>query len=199
VAQQQAPSTTTPPPARGSNLKYVFAGLLLLAGAAGLGMFIYSQRTPVKVSQLPTTPAPAVERANPMAQQELVVEEEKAPEPEKPAIVRKSSRSNWGDWDCAGDLPGAKINKILADNRQQVRSCYERRLKVNNVLEGNLNLKLKVNSSGTVVATAVGGSLGDNDVFACVRNLAKQWAFPEPAGGECAVVQVPFRFTPHKD
>jgi outer membrane biosynthesis protein TonB len=135
-----------------------------------------------------------------MAQQELVVEEEKEAEPEPaPAHAKRSSRTNWGDWDCAGDLPGAKINQILADNRQQVRSCYERRLKINNVLQGNLNLKLKVNASGAVVATAVGGSLGDNDVFACVRNLAKQWAFPEPAGGECAVVQVPFKFTPHKD
>jgi hypothetical protein len=198
VAQQQALSS--PPPRRGNNLKFVFAGLLLLAGAAGMWLFIQSQRTPpVKVSELPAAP-PAVERANPMAQNDLVVEEEKTPEPEKPVIIaKKSSRSAWGDWDCAGDLPGQKINQILADNRQQVRSCYERRLKVNNVLEGNLNLKLKVNSSGTVVATAVGGTLGDNDVFACVRNLAKQWAFPQPAGGECAVVQVPFRFTPHKD
>jgi outer membrane biosynthesis protein TonB len=197
VAQQQAPST--PPAARGSNIKYILAGLLLLGGAVGLWFFLQSQREPVQVSRLPVTP-PAVERANPMAQQELVVEEEKVVEPEKvPAQVKRSSRSNWGDWDCAGDLPGAKINQILADNRQQVRSCYERRLKVNNVLQGNLNLKLKVNSSGTVVATSVGGSLGDNDVFACVRNLAKQWAFPEPAGGECAVVQVPFKFTPHKE
>lgn len=198
MAQQQALST--PPAARGNNnIKFILAGLLLLGGAAGLWLFLQSQRAPVQVSQLPVTP-PAVERANPMAQQELVVEEEKVAEPQKiPTQAKRSSRSNWGDWDCAGDLPGAKINQILADNRQQVRSCYERRLKVNNVLQGNLNLKLKVNSSGTVVATSVGGSLGDNDVFACVRNLAKQWAFPEPAGGECAVVQVPFKFTPHKD
>jgi hypothetical protein len=197
VAQQQALSTR--PAARGGNTKYILAGLLLLGGAAGLWFFLQSLRAPVKVSQLPVTPQ-AAQRANPMAQQELVVEEEKVAEPEPPPTpTKRSSRSNWGDWDCAGDLPGAKISQILADNRQQVRSCYERRLKINNVLQGNLNLKLKVNSSGTVVATAVGGSLGDNDVFNCVRNLAKQWAFPEPAGGECAVVQVPFKFTPHKD
>ena len=101
-------------------------------------------------------------------QQDLILEAE--PDAGKPAPQKKRIiiREVWGEWDCSGDLPIAKVNQILAENREQVRNCYERRLKVNNTLEGNLNLRLKVDASGTVAATAVGGSLGDNDVFSCV-------------------------------
>jgi hypothetical protein len=195
VAQKQGTSTP-PPPDRGGNLKYFLAGLLLLGGAAGLWFFLQYQRAPVEVTPLPQ--APAVERVNPMAQQELVIEEKDAgtvkPAPKRKVIIREV----WGEWDCSGDLASAKVNAVMAENREQVRNCYERRLKINNVLAGNLNLRLKVNATGSVAATAVGGSLGDNEVFSCVRNLTKLWKFPPPAGGECAVVQVPFKFSPRK-
>ena len=73
---------------------------------------------------------------------------------------------------------------------------YERRLKANNVLQGDLSLKVKVGANGSVVASGVSGTLRDNEVFACVRAIADKWSFPVPEGGTCAVVQVPFRFTP---
>ena len=107
--------------------------------------------------------------------------------------VRPDGSVAW-QWDCTGDLPGA--SQVVNENRPQIRSCYERRLKVNNVLQGNMTLKLKVGGAGKVAAAQVTGSLRDPEVFACVRKLAQTWTFPVPTGGSCAVVEAPFQFSP---
>jgi hypothetical protein len=189
------PAASQPPQTSPSNhLKFVLIGLLFLGGTIGL-WFLARPAPP------PPAPPPEpaeVARVNPMAQQELDLEPEppdagaQAPEPEvvKKTVVRKAGN----EWECSGDLPGA--SKVVNDNRAQVRSCYERRLKVNNILQGDLRLKLKVGSSGKVVASTVAGSLRDEQVFSCVRSLAQSWTFPVPQGGNCAVVQVPFHFSP---
>jgi hypothetical protein len=186
-------------PQQGSsgNAKYVLIGLLLLGGAVGLYLVATSEPPPAPA---PAPPPPAeIARVNPMAQPTLVLEDdtpdagkpvEAAPPPKKkgPAGPRA------GDWECSGDLPSAL--QVINANRTQVRSCYERRLKVNNILQGDLTLRLKVGSTGKVSATQVGGSLGDKETFECVKKLASTWTFDVPAGGACAVVQVPFRFSP---
>jgi hypothetical protein len=77
-----------------------------------------------------------------------------------------------------------------------VRNCYERRLKVNNLLQGDRRLKVKVNARGQVGLTTVSGSLRGNNVFSCVRSIAESWTFDSPSGGNCAVLDVPFSFSP---
>jgi TonB family protein len=67
---------------------------------------------------------------------------------------------------------------------------------VNNVLQGDLKLKLKIAANGQVSAVAVSGTLHDNEVFSCVRSVAQRWSFAPPTEGKCAVVQVPFQFAP---
>lgn len=178
------------------NAKYVIAGLLLLAGAAGLWMLVKPEPPP-PVAEAPVVKAP--ERSTALANNDLVLDEpepepepEKAPEPEKPR-KRGPARS---EWDCSGELPVPAIQKVMRENQSQIRNCYERRLKANNILQGDLSLKVKVGGSGSVVATGISGSLRDNEVYACVRSIAEKWSFPVPEGGACAVVQVPFRFTP---
>jgi hypothetical protein len=172
-------------------MKYVVIGLLFLGGAIALWLLAGDD----KPAPAPA-PAPEVKRVNPMEQPELELEE---PEPEPvtegpaPAKTNKPRRVG-GEWDCTGDLPGAI--KVINENRPQIRSCYERRLKVNNVLQGDLRLRLKVANSGKVVATQVAGSIRDQTVFSCVRSLAQTWTFPVPTGGGCAVVDVPFQFSP---
>jgi hypothetical protein len=118
-------------------------------------------------------------------------------EPAAPAKTKHVGTGKKGnEWDCSGDLQGAAAGKVVNENRSQIRACYERRLKVNNVLQGDIQLRVKVASSGRVVATGVSGSLRDEAVFACVRTLAQGWTFPVPTGGSCAVLQVPFHFSP---
>ncbi|MBN1653252.1 MAG: AgmX/PglI C-terminal domain-containing protein [Deltaproteobacteria bacterium] len=195
---RQIYGSIAPPKAKGkSNLKYVITGLILLSGAASLWMFVQMER---KEPPPPKEPVPEVpKRINPLEQQEFVIEEEVKPEPEEPEPEVKKRVERRGPWDCSGDLPTTEVRKVVSNNRRQVQTCYERGLKRDNVLQGSLDLKLKVNATGKIVATAVAGTLRDNDVFSCVRTLAEGWSFPEPTGGDCAVLQIPFRFTPAEE
>jgi hypothetical protein len=197
VPNTSQPTQTSKPPApprSGGSLKYVVIGLLFLVGAVVLWFMARDKEQPAAAPQ----PPPEVQRVNPMEQPELELEE---PEPEQAVVEEEPTpvktdkpRRTGGEWDCTGDLPNAL--KVINENRPQIRSCYERRLKNNNVLQGDLTLRLKVGASGKVVATAVSGSIRDPEVFSCVRSLAQTWTFPVPSGGACAVVQVPFQFSP---
>ena len=196
VPNPSQPTQTSKPPApprSGGSLKYVAIGLLFLVGAIVLWQMASKDDAPPP----PPQPEPEVQRVNPMEQPELDLE---APEPEE-AVVEEPEppkpdrpRRTGGEWDCTGDLPNAL--KVINEHRAQIRSCYERRLKNNNTLQGDLTLRLKVGPAGKVVATTVSGSIRDQEVFSCVRSLAQTWTFPVPTGGSCAVVQVPFQFSP---
>ena len=191
------PSSSPPQPSSGGNLKYLLLGLLFLGGATGLWFFAGQSKTPPPAPAPP--PPPSVERVNPMAQPDLVLDDQKpqdagAPAPEPTAVKKPPSGHKTADWECSGDIANARA--VINENSAQVRSCYERRLKINNVLQGNVRLQLKVGANGKVVATQAGGTLHDEQVFACMRNLASTWSFPAPSGGSCAVVSVPFQFSP---
>jgi outer membrane biosynthesis protein TonB len=152
----------------------------------------------------PPAPAPMAKpaeqaRVNPMAEQQLDLDEPVA-EPDAAVVEaptepkKRATGGVRGDWDCSGDLQGAM--QVIAEQRSQVRACYERRLKVNNILQGELLVKLKVGANGKVVLANVSGSMKDAEVHSCVRKLATSWSFPTPSGGTCAVLQVPFQFSP---
>jgi hypothetical protein len=136
-----------------------------------------------------------------MAQPDLILDEPgeppaKAPEAEAVATEKQRPAGARSDWDCDGDLSVSALQVVIDGNRAQVRNCYERRLRANNALQGDLKLKLKVASTGQISATAITGTLKDNEVIGCIRSLAQHWSFPAPTGGACAVVQVPFQFSP---
>ena len=181
------------------NAKFVVLGLLLLGGAYLFWVFI---KPPEPAPPPPPPPEkPKVpERVNPLATPEFDLEEP-PPEPEKPATkpTKTRIRSVRSAWECSGDIDRRAAAKRVAASKRQVTACYERRLKMNNVLQGNLTLRLKVGSNGNVVATAANGTLKDRQVYGCVRNLARNWSFPPPTGGNCAIVAAPFNFTPRKD
>ncbi|HKU37965.1 MAG TPA: AgmX/PglI C-terminal domain-containing protein [Polyangiales bacterium] len=187
-------------PHSGGNTKYIVGGVVLLLLAMGVFFFGLQKPAQAPAPEPPPPPPPAAERVNPMAKPELIIEEtpdagkpqEETANPDKPKRVIKEVRD---EWDCAGDLARPALQSVIDANRAQIRSCYERRLKMNNVLAGDLKLRLRVAPNGSVTATAVSGSLRDNEVFSCVRNIASKWSFPPPQNG-CAVVQVPFQFSP---
>lgn len=192
-------------PQGGGNTKYIVGGLLLLCAAAAV---VFALRPSVEPTPA-TTEAPAppknAERVNPLAQPELILDEPTAdagkPAEEQVAAVQEKPKAQQpkevrDEWDCDGDLSRESLQAVIDKNRAQVRNCYEKRLKVNNLLQGDLKLKLKIGSSGQVAALAVTGSLRDNEVFGCVRSVAQRWSFAPPTQGKCAVVQVPFQFSP---
>ena len=191
-------------PQGGGNTKYIVGGLLLLCGA-GAVVFMLKPAAPEPApvaEQAPAAPKSA-ERVNPMAQPELILDEpadagkpadEQVAAKEKPKAAQPKEARD--EWDCDGDLSRESLQAVIDKNRAQVRNCYEKRLKVNNVLQGDLKLKLKIGANGQVAALAVNGSLHDNEVFGCVRSVAQRWSFAPPTEGKCAVVQVPFQFAP---
>ena len=129
---------------------------------------------------------------------EIPLEDAGAAEPAvaaEPTKRRVGGGGGGGAWDsCSGDIPGASA--VMAQYNAQIRNCYERALKSNGVLQGSLNLRLRIGANGAVDGTQVGGSLGDREVFSCVRAVADRIRFPQVRGGSCAVLAVPFSFTP---
>jgi TonB family protein len=102
-------------------------------------------------------------------------------------------------WDsCTGDISPADARRVIEEFNAQIRACYERQLKQNPMLEGNMMLAVRVASNGEVDGVQVSGSLRDREVFACVRQIASRMRFPPPGGRDCAVVQVPYQFTPRR-
>ena len=89
-----------------------------------------------------------------------------------------------------------KVRGFVQQQTPQVRNCYERRLKVNNILQGRVDVQVRVDATGAVQTVRVGGTLGDPEVYGCVRRLAQSWKLPPLTEGNCAVMSIPFNLTP---
>ncbi len=190
-------SSMPPPPQGGGGAKYLLVLLILIAG--GLGLF-FAFRAPdaATVAAPPQPEPPKAERSTALANDTLEI-----PEPALPdagtspvAVVKKPARPAGDQWACEGDVPATDIKRVLSDSQTQVRSCYERRLRNNNMLQGTVNLQVKIGNTGKVNGTRIRGTLQDAEVKACVQSLAKNWNFPAPTGGACAVFDAPYTFTP---
>jgi outer membrane biosynthesis protein TonB len=196
------PSSRPPPPKRKNDLVYAVLGLVFFGAAVGLWMSLGTDEPP----QPAPPPVQEIARANPIAEPDLELEPEPEPAPvpvpepvPDPAKKPATAPAREGGWDCSGEIPVAAIKGVIDTNRSQVRACYERRLKVNSILQGSLRLKIKIGADGAVADTQTGGTLRDAEVSSCVRTLASTWRFPAPTGGRCAVVEAPFQFEPKAD
>jgi outer membrane biosynthesis protein TonB len=192
-----ASESLTPPPASGGGYaKYLVVLLLVLGG--GLGVFFATRKEPE-----PPKPAPPIKNAErPTALSQPTIEIPDEPEPEDAAIPtpepeKKPVRTGGGDpWSCSGEIPAAELRRVVADNQSAIRSCYERQLRNDNQLQGEVKLQVRIGNDGRVTATRTGGNLRDNEVKNCIQNIAKNWTFPAPSQGSCAVFDAPFKFTP---
>ncbi len=184
------------PPTGGGGMRYAMIGLLLLLGAVGLYCMSQEEPEPDPVPEgLVDAGAPPPRQIAPTFE---IPEEEDAALPDAappPETQMSSSMRRRVRRECNGDLDVAAIRRVVRQAQPQVRACYERRLKVNNILQGNVQVRMIVGRDGSVDQVAVGGSLRDPEVFSCVRRLANTWRFPNPTGG-CAQVNVPFSLTP---
>lgn len=191
-------SETTPPPPTSGGAKYAIIGILLFGSAVGIYIATMPDEPTEPVAAGPLDAAPPPQRSQ-QFQPEFVIPDEEPDagepdaEPVKRRIVYVDRRSRW---DCSGDIPAAAAREVIRENQRQVRNCYERRLKVDSTIQGRLNVRVKIGSSGSVSAVRVSGSLRDGEVSSCVRSLARRWNFPSPTGGNCAVLDAPFNLTP---
>lgn len=194
TAQMASESLTPPPASGGGYAKYLIILLLILGG--GLGVFFATRKEPEAAKPTPPPP-PKVERSTALSNDTIEIPEEEpvdaavaAPEP------TKKPRPAGDPWECAGDLAPAEIRRVLGQEQGAIRACYERQLRNNNQLQGDVVLQVRIGNDGKVAATRVRGNLKDNDVKSCMQKIAGGWTFPAPSGGTCAVFEAPFHFTP---
>ncbi|MEM7137448.1 MAG: AgmX/PglI C-terminal domain-containing protein [Myxococcota bacterium] len=172
--------------------------LLLLLGTCSAGWF-YLQRG--------DDPAPVAEVAEPEPPPRAQFEPEiEIPEPEEiePAEAPETPGQGEGSGGgrdrepvvCNGTLQASQIRATInGAPRKQVQTCYEQRLKDNNLLQGQMTVLITIASSGRVRNVSISGSLRDSQVYSCVRRVARSWKFPNPEGG-CVRTAVPFSLTP---
>lgn len=182
----------------GGGLKYGIIGLLLIGGAVAIWFAMNSGGGEQAKKQPPPEPEDAgAQRSTSLAEPEIVIPDEDAGHDagEEEVVVKK--KVVYVDQRCNGTIPAQEAMAVVNRHRRQVRNCYERRLKVNNTLQGKVRMQLTIGRDGSVTGVQVGGSLGDPQVFSCIRSLAKRWTFPQPEGG-CATIAAPFDFTPKR-
>jgi len=88
----------------------------------------------------------------------------------------------------------AEIHEVFRSRAVQIQACYERRLKNDPTLEGQLTLRVEVDKSGHVArATLDTDTLSDPSVGQCALATVRRWQFP---GGTESELVYPFQFRP---
>ncbi len=94
-----------------------------------------------------------------------------------------------------GALSSDAIKKVINQNRNQVRYCYEVELQRDQNLEGRVLMTWIIGATGAVVQVSVKEtSLHNANVEKCLMAKIKTWLFPPPAGGGTVTVNYPFVF-----
>ena len=186
------------PPLKRNDGKYGLIALLLLLAAGGLWFFLKGDGSEPDAEVVESAPEPpAREQFAP----EIEIPEEDAglddAEDETPAErPDRGSQTRPEDWECNGKISAAELSAVIKGQpSKQVQTCYERRLKDNNLLQGSMKVLLTIGASGSVRAVSVSGSLNDPHVYSCVKRVAKTWKFPKPQGG-CVRTEAPFQMMP---
>ena len=141
-----------------------------------------------------------------------------APAPEAPAAsgageaATEPSESGWDGEDeaiadGAADSAGGEtetrsmsvIQKVVADNREKVRACYERALKDNPGLRGDMTIHFVLDPEGKVKKAELNverSTLRAPDVVACAVEELKKMPFPPSSRGMETSVNYPFNLNP---
>jgi hypothetical protein len=188
------------PPLKKNDGKYGLIALLLLLSAAGLWFFLRPADGDFESAAEVSGPAPETAPREQFAPEieipELDAAIEGVEEQETGSAVRPGAENRPSDWICEGTLSASQLSAVIRGQpSKQVQTCYEQRLKDNNLLQGSMTVLLTIGASGAVKAVSLSGSLDDPQVYACVKRVAKTWKFPTPEGG-CVRTAVPFQMTP---
>lgn len=97
--------------------------------------------------------------------------------------------------DFVGTIDREAVRRVIRTILSQIKSCYERQLRVNSTLEGKIVIQFEIEEQGRVrAAKTKSTSLNDAQVESCVASRIREQRFPEPPPGTVAVVDYPFVF-----
>src|SRR5690606_953094 len=78
-----------------------------------------------------------------------------------------------------GALPPEVIKKVIDENKNQIRYCYEVELQRNQNLEGRVAMKWVIAATGSVATVQVKeSSIKNANVERCIAAKIKTWRFP---------------------
>lgn len=101
-----------------------------------------------------------------------------------------------GEEDSApgGLLDTRAVIYVVRHYLPQVRACYERQLRNEPGLRGQITMRFTVGAGGRITDTSVVvNSTGSDPLATCVASNLRTWRFPEPEGGAVSF-EYPFRF-----
>lgn len=143
-------------------------------------------------------------------------EPEPAPAPDaapndEPAAAGEADSGWEGEDEALGDTAGDSgngasdtrsmgvIQKVVMDNRAKVRACYERALKDNPGLRGDMTIHFVLDPEGKVKKAELNterSTLRAPDVVACAVEELEKMPFPPSSRGMETSVNYPFNLNP---
>lgn len=98
-----------------------------------------------------------------------------------------------------GTIDREAVRRVIRSILSQLKSCYERQLRVDSALEGKVVIQFEIAEQGRVrSAMTKSTSLNNTTVESCVAARIREARFPEPPTGTIAVVDYPFVFGAQK-
>lgn len=131
-----------------------------------------------------------VEAPPPLPEKAPVVEEpeqeEPAPAEEEPRDTNKSKRKPIP----TGTIDVKAAQAVTKKKYTKVRACYEKQLKVNHLLQGNIKVRITVYPDGSVHSVKlVQDTMHNKAMNSCIKSEIKTWKFPKPQGGKVDINQ----------
>ncbi|MEW5855432.1 MAG: AgmX/PglI C-terminal domain-containing protein [Myxococcota bacterium] len=94
-----------------------------------------------------------------------------------------------------GSLDKEIIRRVIRENIQQIKYCYERELTRTPGLAGKVQIKFVIGAQGAVQSAVVAeSSMNNKTVESCIAGKVRGWIFPKPKGGGIVIVTYPFIF-----
>jgi hypothetical protein len=176
------------------NTKYAVIVLLLVLGT--IGVIVLKMRGGGEPVAGPVRPVSTFDAA-PISHYDDSVP---LPLPDEPVIDSGPGQRIVTSYDpcgmktCTGTVTD-ELRTQISYRARQAHRCYDQALAQNGDLKGNVTLKVKIGSNGSVCAAAVtGNDMGTDTVANCVANTFRSSrSFPAPKGN-CAELNVPINF-----
>ena len=102
-----------------------------------------------------------------------------------------------GDGVVDGGLTSGEVARIIRQNLNRIRHCYEQLIQRQPGVRGKVKVKFAIGANGRVRgARVVSSNIGDSTFKGCLRSRIGQLKFPRPRGSSKVDVSYPFVFNP---